>query len=43
MYWSIMLDGKEIGKLSSDEGDDAKDAVLNWADESLNAELKKDA
>jgi len=40
MYWSIKLDGKEIGKLIADDADDEKDAILNWADESLTAELK---
>lgn len=37
MVWIINLKGKEIGRLDSDKADDSKDAVLNWADENLEA------
>ena len=40
MYWSIKLNGKEIGKLIANDADDEKDAVLDWADENLTAELR---
>jgi hypothetical protein len=33
--------GDIIGRLDEDKADDATDAVLNWADENLNAELKE--
>lgn len=39
--WVIFdYDGRVIGKLSDDLADDEKDAVLNWADESLHASLE---
>lgn len=39
-HWVIYNEnGNKIGTLMEDLADDAKDAVLNWADEYLIAEL----
>ena len=41
MRWVIYnSEGNKIGELSEDKADDEKDAVLNWADEELHAELR---
>jgi hypothetical protein len=40
-HWIISKDGIIFGYLKEDLADDAKDAVLNWADENLTAELEE--
>lgn len=41
--WFIAdMNGNILGKLAHDEADDSTDAILNWADENLIAELDDD-
>lgn len=41
--WLIFTDeGGIIGRLNEDDADDERDAVLNWADEHLHAQLMKE-